>query len=176
VRPVLLQLTLYQLIPIGSNRGGGGRGRGRGRGRGGGGDGSYYGHQHFVPTLSDADREYYCHMAHQQIEYIFSGDNLCLDTYVRAYMDEEGYVPIALVCNYPNVAHYGLEYTDIVAKLAKTCEASTSMLEVDVENETVRVRSGWEMVRVNLFTSCPRKLFVCGSLTLLLLPFAFRSG
>lgn len=34
----------------------------------------------------------------------FTVDFLCQDTFLRSYMDEAGYVPIAFVCNFPAVA------------------------------------------------------------------------
>jgi hypothetical protein len=37
-------------------------------------------------------------------EYYFSVDNLCRDTYLRSHLDEEGWVPLAIICNFPTVA------------------------------------------------------------------------
>eukprot|EP00981_Chlorochromonas_danica_P011551 scaffold4102_cov174-Ochromonas_danica.AAC.5 len=68
-----------------------------------------------------ADRSYFAYLAVQQIDQIFNPDSLCMDTYVRAYMDEAGYVPI------------GLE----VANRSK-------FYELDTENETIRLKNGWE--------------------------------
>jgi hypothetical protein len=51
-------------------------------------------------------------------EMLFSTDYLCTDAYMRSYMDVEGYLPIAFVANYPNVACYGAPYQDLVDKLA----------------------------------------------------------
>lgn len=49
-------------------------------------------------------REYLAAMAVQQIEYFFSVENLARDTYLRAHLDEAGWVPLAFVCNFPSVA------------------------------------------------------------------------
>lgn len=72
-------------------------------------------------------------------------DNLCMDTFIRSYMDVEGYVPIALLCSYPNVGGYNAPIANIIARLLET--AATSRLEVDAPNETVRLKENWEMVR-----------------------------
>jgi hypothetical protein len=66
-----------------------------------------------------------------------------MDTYVRAYMDEAGFVPIALVCNYYNVACYGSTYYDILNKLQEVA-AKSKYYEVDIDNETIRLKEGWE--------------------------------
>jgi len=87
-------------------------------------------------------REYYAHMAVQQIELLYTIDTLCVDTYFRSYMDEEGYVPMALLASYPQVACYASTIEDLSSKLHAK---EDSILEVDVTNETVRLKEGWEM-------------------------------
>lgn len=67
-----------------------------------------------------------------------------MDTFIRSYMDEEGYVPLALVCSYQNVACVGASYYDVLSKLRDAGEGSK--LELDASNETLRLKSGWEMV------------------------------
>ena len=75
-------------------------------------------------------------------------DNLCMDTFIRSYMDVEGFVPIALVSSYQNVACFGALIQDIIARLQET--AQMSRLEVDAVNETVRLKDGWDMVSTAL--------------------------
>lgn len=53
-------------------------------------------------------------------------------------MDEAGYVPIAFVCNFPDVLAIGAYYEDIVEGLK-----SSSAFEVDMENETLRIHD-WQ--------------------------------
>ena len=79
-------------------------------------------------------------------ELIYSSDNLCMDTYIRSYMDEAGYVPIALVCGYPHVAAYGAPYSDIVNRLQEASAAENYVVEIDTNNETIRLRQGWDTV------------------------------
>lgn len=79
-------------------------------------------------------------------DLIFNPDSLCIDTFIRAYMDEEGYVPIMLVTQYQNVAALQCSYYDIFNKL-KECVGKTKNIELDAVNECVRLREGWEKVR-----------------------------
>jgi hypothetical protein len=61
-------------------------------------------------------------------------------------MDEEGYVPMALLSSYPNISCYGASIEDLVGKLS---QKEDSILEVDVTNETVRLKEGWEKVHTH---------------------------
>lgn len=79
-------------------------------------------------------------------ELLYGVDYLCVDTYFRSYMDEEGYVPMALLSSYPNISCYGASIEDLVLKLS---QKEDSILEVDVTNETVRLKEGWEKVQTH---------------------------
>lgn len=94
--------------------------------------GSRRGRGHMSFAGSPQDR-FLADAAVQQIEYLFSVENLCRDTYLRSFMDAEGYVPIAMVCNFPLVASYGASYPEILARLEKS-----ETLETHDGNETVR--------------------------------------
>ena len=76
-------------------------------------------------------------------ELLYGTDYLCVDTYFRSYMDEDGYVPMALLSSYPNIACYAASIADLVSKLNAK---EDSILEVDVLNETVRLKVGWDKV------------------------------
>ena len=76
-------------------------------------------------------------------ELLYGTDYLCVDTYFRSYMDEEGYVPMALLSSYPNIACYAASIEDLLQKLSVK---EDSFLEVDISNETVRLKSGWDKV------------------------------
>ena len=67
-----------------------------------------------------------------------------MDTFVRAYMDEAGYVPVPLLCSYQNVACFGAPYVDVIEKLKKL--PAESKIELDASNETLRLKAGWENV------------------------------
>ena len=120
------------------NKGKGGRGNGSGKPLN---KNNFYG----TPYLSKQDRNYRSRMAVQQIENIFNADNLCMDTYIRSYMDEAGFVPIMLVYNYPNVAMCGALYEDVVYKLNRMSEEETCTIEADVSNEVIRLKTNWAM-------------------------------
>ena len=77
-------------------------------------------------------------------ELLFNPDNLCMDTYIRSFMDEAGFLPVAVTLNYPNVASVCAVYVDILNRLEES--SATSILEVDMINETIRLKNGWEMV------------------------------
>lgn len=78
-------------------------------------------------------------------DMIFNPDSLCIDTFIRSYMDEEGFVPIMLTMQYQNVAAMQCSYYDVFNKL-KECIGKTKHLELDPVNECVRLREGWEKV------------------------------
>jgi len=78
-----------------------------------------------------------------------------MDTYFRSFMDEEGYSPLFFVASYPNVACYGASLADIMTKI-RTKEDSP--LEIDQENETIRLKEGWEKV-TNMFRMCIIRIF-----------------
>lgn len=104
-------------------------------------------------------REYLAAMAVQQIEYYFSVDNLCRDTYLRAHLDEEGWVPLALICNFPTVASFAADYGEII----KTLKESSMILEWDDENETIRLKEGaknWLIPNMHGGMGCARWLCV----------------
>jgi hypothetical protein len=144
-----------------------GRSGGRGRGRSSG-DGSGRGRGRFNsssstggrsptknypgPYRSRADRSYFSYLAVQQIDQIFNIDSLCMDTFIRSYMDEAGYVPVSLVCTYQNVAQFQCSYNDIVLKLKETISKCKN-IELDADNETVRLKEGWEKVSFFCFGS-----------------------
>jgi hypothetical protein len=67
-----------------------------------------------------------------------------MDTFVRSYMDVEGYVPLSLLYQYQNVACVGALYYDVVEK-AKNLHPQ-SVIEYDATTDTVRVKEGWEKV------------------------------
>mmetsp|Transcript_66655 Transcript_66655/g.131102 ORF Transcript_66655/g.131102 Transcript_66655/m.131102 type:complete len:223 (+) Transcript_66655:83-751(+) len=124
-----------------AGRGSGRRGSGGG-GRGGGGRHNQGNAMDYTNYLSPADRNYLSHMASQQIEFIFNLDNLCRDTFVRSYMDEDGFVPLPLLCTYQNVAAFGAPYYDVAEKLKAL--PPTSTIEFNAHNETIRLKTGWE--------------------------------
>ena len=95
--------------------------------------------KHPGPYRNKADRSYFSYLAVQQIDSIFNPDSLCMDTYVRSYMDEAGYVPLSLLCGYQNVAQYQCTYNDILNKMKETV-IKCKFIEIDETNETIRLK------------------------------------
>jgi len=92
----------------------------------------------FVPPLSEADRNYYTQLGMQQIELLFSTDYLSTDTYLRSFMDFEGFVPVMLVLGYPNVACCGCTLEDIVL-----CLREHPLFDLEESNLTFRLKDNW---------------------------------
>ena len=74
-----------------------------------------------------------------QIEHYFSTENLVRDIYLRQRMDVEGYVPCAMLFDFPRVQAmcYSIDY------LMAAC-ANSKLIQVDSQNEKVRLRNGWD--------------------------------
>lgn len=87
-------------------------------------------------------RAYLAGLAVAQMECVMSADNLCMDTFVRSFMDEAGYIPVAYLCNYQNVAACGAPYESILQALS-----ASLVFEADLPNETLRLRDKWQQVR-----------------------------
>lgn len=78
-------------------------------------------------------------------ELIFSEENLCMDTFIRSYMDEAGYVPLSVVCSYQNVACFGFTVDEILEKLPSL---TSNRFEFDTVHQTMKLAEKWNMVRM----------------------------
>ncbi|KAK4348976.1 hypothetical protein RND71_031731 [Anisodus tanguticus] len=77
-----------------------------------------------------------------QIEYYFSDANLVKDDFLRLKMDEEGWVPIKLIANFPRVKNLTEKVqSDNIQFILYCLRASTF---VEVQDEKVRRRDGWK--------------------------------
>lgn len=74
-----------------------------------------------------------------QIEYFFSADELCKNTFLRNHMDTEGYLPAAIVFNFPSVVKYSIPYGVLLEAVAES-----ENLEVDSTNETIRIKGDYK--------------------------------
>ena len=68
-----------------------------------------------------------------------------MDSYIRPYMDVDGYIPIAYLCNFPNVAGCGAKYEDILGALDARSADPKCNISVDRVNELVRVKNNYKM-------------------------------
>ncbi|KAH7297359.1 hypothetical protein KP509_26G066500 [Ceratopteris richardii] len=71
------------------------------------------------------------HKLRKQIEYYFSVENLCHDTYLTSRMDDEGFVPISLIASFPRVKKLTLDTSLIL-------EAMKKSTLVEVKNGKIR--------------------------------------
>lgn len=93
----------------------------------------------------------------KQVEYFFSVDELVKNIFMRKHMDVDGFLPAAIVFNFPSVLSYCVPYYDLLdaLKVSKT-------VEVDFENECLRVKGGEEQYKRWLFPNpdgtlgCPK--------------------
>ena len=92
------------------------------------------------PPLSPAELEQLKLAVVYQVEYFFSDDELCRNTFLRRNMDCEGYVPAAMIFNFPSIAAYCFQYYDLLTILAE----KSTFLEIDKINETLRRRDDYK--------------------------------
>ena len=74
-----------------------------------------------------------------QVEYFFSDDELCRNTFLRKHMDCDGFAPAAMIFNFPSIAAYCFHYYDLLTILSE----KSSFLEIDQVNETLRRRDDY---------------------------------
>jgi hypothetical protein len=93
-----------------------------------------------------------------QIEYFFSTDELVKNIYLRKQMDSEGYLPAAVVFNFPSVLSYCIPYYDLLAAVDRHAQT----IEVDFENDCLRLKGGeaaykkWLMPNPDGSLGCPK--------------------
>lgn len=107
------------------------------------------------PKLTQEQLKNATDKALSQIEFFFSNDELCRNTYLRHLMDVEGYLPAAIVFNFPSVMNLSVPYQVLMDAL----NTDSSILEVDKVNETLRLRENykqWLYPNENGGYGCPR--------------------
>jgi hypothetical protein len=68
-----------------------------------------------------------------------------MDSYIRPNMDECGYIPVAYLCNFPNVFSICAPYEEILSALETQCKLDSFKLELDRTNEVVRLKENWKI-------------------------------
>uniref|UniRef100_A0A7S2UJJ9 HTH La-type RNA-binding domain-containing protein n=1 Tax=Attheya septentrionalis TaxID=420275 RepID=A0A7S2UJJ9_9STRA len=89
-------------------------------------------------TPHDLDRYLTC--AVSQVEFFFSEDELSRNPFIRKNMDCEGYVPAALIFNFPSIASYSIPFNDLITAMID----KSDKLIVDTANETLQVKGDWK--------------------------------
>ncbi|KAJ0969895.1 hypothetical protein J5N97_022772 [Dioscorea zingiberensis] len=72
----------------------------------------------------------------KQIDYYFSTENLCKDTYLRQKMDDQGWVPVSLIAGFNKVQ----QLTNNIHYILDTVQYSTV---VEVQGDKIRRRNDW---------------------------------
>lgn len=80
-------------------------------------------------------------------DWIFTDENLALDTFLRSYMDEQGFVPLSLVFSYQNVACFSVPPSNVIDKLQRN-----NKFELDLEVGTIKLKERWNLVNSNAYT------------------------
>ncbi|GIL45714.1 hypothetical protein Vafri_2882 [Volvox africanus] len=75
----------------------------------------------------------------KQIDYYFSVDNLCKDIFLRSKMDDNGWIPLAVVANFNRVRILTLDWTLIVDAMA-----DSPIVEVSSDSTMLRARENWD--------------------------------
>jgi len=76
----------------------------------------------------------------KQIEYYFSVDNLCRDIYFRKRMDLEGYVPLAVISNFPRVKSLSQDENFILDALE-----NSTVLDLNSSQDKIRLKREWNL-------------------------------
>lgn len=93
-----------------------------------------------------------------QIEYFFTIDELVKNIYIRKHMDCDGYLPAAVIFNFPSVLSFCIPYYDLLAAV----DTHAKSIEVDFKNECLRVKGGeaaykkWLMPNPDGTLGCPK--------------------
>lgn len=76
----------------------------------------------------------------EQMEYYYSTDNLCKDTFLRSHMNAEGWIPLVLIAAFPKVKEFNVTEQQILEalKASSTLEVDGSTLFIRLKNENDR--------------------------------------
>lgn len=80
-----------------------------------------------------------CVLINNNSEFYFSPDNLVRDIFLRQHMDVDGFVPLAFVGSFQAVYSVHQDYPSLL-----TAVKDSELVELDEENEKVRLRDGWQ--------------------------------
>lgn len=78
----------------------------------------------------------------KQIDYYFSPENLCKDTYLRNYMDDQGWVHISVIAGFNRVK----QLTNNIPYIIDTLRSSSV---VEVQGDKIRRRNDWSIWVLN---------------------------
>ena len=73
----------------------------------------------------------------KQIDYYFSDANLVKDDYLRSNMDDQGWVPIAIIASFPRVK-------SLTTNVQLILDSLRSLTIVEVQDDKARRRNEWK--------------------------------
>ncbi|CAN6485152.1 unnamed protein product [Victoria cruziana] len=86
----------------------------------------------------------------RQIDYYFSGENLCKDIFLRDNMDSQGWVPVSVVANFNRVK----QLTNSIPFILDSLRGSSV---VEVQGDKIRRRNDWRTWLLPNFTSTSKE-------------------
>ncbi|KAJ1929144.1 hypothetical protein IWQ60_001455 [Tieghemiomyces parasiticus] len=95
-----------------------------------------------LPSTEGADSGTVQTFVRNQVEFYYSVDNLVKDVYFRSQMNEEGYLPLALIAGFNRVRA-------LTTDLAVIREALASSEIVEVSGDSIRKRGDWQRWLLN---------------------------
>ncbi|GIL71970.1 hypothetical protein Vretifemale_2399, partial [Volvox reticuliferus] len=91
------------------------------------------------PTDKAQTKQMLAEAVRKQIDYYFSVDNLCKDIFLRSKMDDNGWIPLAVVANFNRVRILTLDWTLIVDAMS-----DSPIVEVSSDSTMLRARENWD--------------------------------
>lgn len=91
--------------------------------------------------------DYYLTLLHsalkKQIEYYFSDVNLEKDSFLKAHMDAQGFVPFEIIANFPRIKSMSNQTSEFVRVACADCKDVDYVL-AEGQRELVRCRMNWQ--------------------------------
>ncbi|KAI1764057.1 hypothetical protein GGR53DRAFT_338067 [Hypoxylon sp. FL1150] len=93
-------------------------------------------------SFNYADPQHILHVIASQMDYYFSIDNLCKDTYLRQHMDSQGFVPLAVITAFKRMQNIAQDYQ--VVRIACEHSPHVQLVVTETGEDKVRRRDKWE--------------------------------
>ncbi|GFP80728.1 la-related protein 1a [Phtheirospermum japonicum] len=96
--------------------------------------------------FSHANENSLTHMIVKQIDFYFSDDNLVKDNYLRSNMDDQGWVPIALIASFRRIKVAScliFQVQQLTKDIPVIFESLRFSTVVEVQGDKLRKRDGW---------------------------------
>ncbi|KAI2622937.1 hypothetical protein GGS26DRAFT_593786 [Hypomontagnella submonticulosa] len=111
----------------------------------------YHGSGPYPPTF--ADPNHILSGVLSQVEYYFSIDNLCKDTYLRQFMDSQGFVPLGVIATFKRMQEIAQDYQ--IIRIACDSSPHIEFVVTETGEDKVRRRDKWEPWVLEMHTRHP---------------------